>query len=144
MIAYCKPGNNTTRSPESNPSSPSVSCRFACLPACLLAFPPLPGHTALTETANKPPRRNPSRRRHRSRDRVGQSLLTQLKILMTTFDSLPPMGVEGPNAARERTLARDVMEVAVFLSARDGDSDAFQRHMAQVGKQAGCLRRGLG
>ncbi|CAN0325485.1 unnamed protein product [Ectocarpus sp. 12 AP-2014] len=61
-----------------------------------------------------------------------KSLLTQLKILMTTFDSLPPMGAEGPNAARERTLARDVMEVAVFLSAREGDSDAFQRHMAQL------------
>ncbi|CAM9715966.1 unnamed protein product [Pylaiella littoralis] len=61
-----------------------------------------------------------------------KSLLTQLKILMTTFDSLPPMGGEGPNAARERTLARDVMEVAVFLSAREGDSDAFQRHMAQL------------
>lgn len=51
---------------------------------------------------------------------------------MTTFDSLPPMGGEGPDAARERTLARDVMEVAVFLSAREGDGDAFQRHMAQV------------
>ncbi|CAM9171436.1 unnamed protein product [Hapterophycus canaliculatus] len=51
---------------------------------------------------------------------------------MTTFDSLPPMGGEGPDAARERKLARDVMEVAVFLSARDGDSDAFQRHMAQL------------
>lgn len=61
-----------------------------------------------------------------------QSLLTKLKIQMTTFDSLPPMGVEGPDAVRERKLARDVMEVAVFLSARDGDSDAFQRHMAQV------------
>lgn len=63
---------------------------------------------------------------------ANQSLLTQLKILMTSFDSLPPMGREGPTAGRERTLARDVMEVAVFLSARAGDSDAFQRHMAQV------------
>lgn len=61
-----------------------------------------------------------------------QSLLTKLKILMTSFDSLPPMGGEGPDAEQERKLARDVMEVAVFLSARDGDSDAFQRHMAQV------------
>lgn len=61
-----------------------------------------------------------------------KSLLTQLKILMTSFDSLPPMGREGPTAGRERTLARDVMEVAVFLSARAGDSDAFQRHMAQL------------
>lgn len=56
---------------------------------------------------------------------------------MTTFDSLPPMGSEGPNAARERTLARDVMEVAVFLSAREGDNEGFQRHMAQVGVQVG-------
>lgn len=76
--------------------------------------------------------------KHRTSARVSQqSLLTQLKIMMTSFDSLPPMGGEGPNAARERTLARDVMEVAVFLSAREGDSDAFQRHMAQV-----CLGSG--
>ena len=58
---------------------------------------------------------------------------------MTSFDSLPPMGREGPSAGRERTLARDVMEVAVFLSARAGDSDAFQRHMAQVCGCCGCF-----
>lgn len=61
-----------------------------------------------------------------------QSLLKQLKILMTTFQSMPPMGIEGPNATQERTLVRDVMEVAVFLSARERDTNGFQRHMAQV------------
>lgn len=56
----------------------------------------------------------------------------KLKILMTEFDSLAPLGCNGPDATRERTLVRDVMEVAVFLSAREGDEAAFQRHMAQV------------
>lgn len=56
----------------------------------------------------------------------------QFKILITAFDSLPPLGRDGPNATRERTLVRDLMEVAVFLSAREGDEAAFQRHMAQV------------
>lgn len=51
---------------------------------------------------------------------------------MTSFESLPPMGREGPDANQERTLVRDVMEIAVFLSAREGNNAAFQRHMAQV------------
>ncbi|CAM9242918.1 unnamed protein product [Sphacelaria rigidula] len=56
----------------------------------------------------------------------------QLKILITSFESLPPLGRDGPEATRERTLVRDVMEVAVFLSAREGDEAGFQRHMAQL------------
>lgn len=64
----------------------------------------------------------------------------QLKILITSFESLPPLGRDGPEATRERTLVRDVMEVAVFLSAREGDEAGFQRHMAQVRFMFSCIK----
>jgi 26S proteasome regulatory subunit N12 len=41
-------------------------------------------------------------------------------------------GSETPSAQAERTLARDILEVAVFCSAREGDRRAFARHMAQL------------
>ncbi|CAM9290708.1 unnamed protein product [Choristocarpus tenellus] len=63
---------------------------------------------------------------------AAKTALARLKILMISFESLPPQGIDSPIALRERTLARDVIEIAVFLSAQEGDRASFQRHMAQA------------
>lgn len=45
---------------------------------------------------------------------------------------MPPLCVETPNAAAERTLAREVLEYAVLLSVKKGDKDAFQRNLSSL------------
>ncbi|CAA2985654.1 26S proteasome non-ATPase regulatory subunit 8 homolog A [Olea europaea subsp. europaea] len=59
-------------------------------------------------------------------------LLTQLKVTLTEFKSLPPLFEETPNAIQERTLARDIYEHAVFLSVKIEDQDALERDFFQL------------
>ncbi|KAJ9549740.1 hypothetical protein OSB04_022283, partial [Centaurea solstitialis] len=59
-------------------------------------------------------------------------LLSQLKILLIEFKSLPPLFEETPNAIQELTLARDIYEHAVVLSVKMEDQDAFERDFFQL------------
>ncbi|KAL5699857.1 26S proteasome non-ATPase regulatory subunit 8 A [Ranunculus cassubicifolius] len=60
------------------------------------------------------------------------NLLSQLKVLLTGFTSLPPLFEESPNAAQELTIARDIYENAVFFSVKAEDQDAFERDFYQL------------
>ncbi len=60
------------------------------------------------------------------------ALLDELKVLLTGFDSLPPMNQPSPQATQERALGRQVLEQAVFLALKQQDKGAFQRQMAQL------------
>ncbi|GMQ05753.1 hypothetical protein CsSME_00050648 [Camellia sinensis var. sinensis] len=59
-------------------------------------------------------------------------LLSQLKVLLTEFRSLPPLFEETPNAVHELTIARDIYEHAVVLSVKIEDQDAFERDFFQL------------
>lgn len=59
-------------------------------------------------------------------------LLSQLKIAMIQFKSLPPLFPDGPTAVQELTLARDIFEHAVVLSVKMEDQDAFERDFFQL------------
>ncbi|KAG7584628.1 CSN8/PSMD8/EIF3K [Arabidopsis thaliana x Arabidopsis arenosa] len=59
-------------------------------------------------------------------------LLSQLKVLLTKFTSLPPLFENSPNAAKELTIARDIYEHAVVLSVKTEDQDAFERDFFQL------------
>lgn len=59
-------------------------------------------------------------------------LLSQLKVLLTTFTSLPPLFQEMSNAIQELTIARDIYEHAVVLSVKMEDQDAFERDFFQL------------
>ncbi|XP_073302104.1 26S proteasome non-ATPase regulatory subunit 8 homolog A-like isoform X1 [Primulina huaijiensis] len=59
-------------------------------------------------------------------------LLSQLKVLLTEFKSLPPLFQETPNNIRELTLARHIYEYAVILSVKIEDQDAFERDFFQL------------
>ncbi|KAM6557746.1 hypothetical protein CsatB_004765 [Cannabis sativa] len=58
--------------------------------------------------------------------------LSQLKVMLTEFRSLPPLFEETPNAVHELTLARDIYEHAVVLSVKTEDQDAFERDFFQL------------
>ncbi|KAL5551571.1 hypothetical protein UlMin_002600 [Ulmus minor] len=58
--------------------------------------------------------------------------LSQLKVLLTEFRSLPPLFEDTPNAIHELTLARDIYEHAVVLSVKVEDQDAFERDFYQL------------
>ncbi|CAI0441717.1 unnamed protein product [Linum tenue] len=60
------------------------------------------------------------------------NLLSQLKVLLTSFRSLPPLFEVTPNAVQELTIARDIYEHAVLLSVKMGDQDAFERDFFQL------------
>ncbi|KAK4804239.1 hypothetical protein SAY86_004056 [Trapa natans] len=60
------------------------------------------------------------------------NLLSQLKVLLTEFKSLPPLFEKTPNATGELTLAREVYEHAVILSVKMEDQDAFERDFCQL------------
>ncbi|KAJ7968871.1 26S proteasome non-ATPase regulatory subunit 8 [Quillaja saponaria] len=60
------------------------------------------------------------------------NLLSQLKVLLTEFRSLPPLFEETPNAVHELTIARDIYEHAVVLSVKTEDQDAFERDFFQL------------
>lgn len=61
-----------------------------------------------------------------------EKLLSQLKVLLTGFKSLPPLFQDTPNAIHELTLARDIYEHAVVLSVKLEDQDAFERDFFQL------------
>lgn len=67
-------------------------------------------------------------------DHLGEaaSLLGDLKVLLTNFESLPPMNQPSPHASEECALGRQVLEQAVFLAVKQRDKIAFQRQMAQL------------
>ncbi|KAF8379735.1 hypothetical protein HHK36_029183 [Tetracentron sinense] len=58
--------------------------------------------------------------------------LSQLKVMLTEFKSIPPLFEESPNAVRELTIARDIYEHAVVLSVKTEDQDAFERDFFQL------------
>ncbi|KAL1810467.1 hypothetical protein ACET3Z_027457 [Daucus carota] len=60
------------------------------------------------------------------------TLLSQLKVLLTAFRSLPPLFEATPNAIHELTVARDIYEHAVILSVKTEDQDAFERDFFQL------------
>ena len=57
---------------------------------------------------------------------------TLLQDLIINFDSLPPLGVDGPTALQERVLARAVYECAVQVAVQEGDTDSFQRYVSSL------------
>ncbi|KAK1609373.1 hypothetical protein QYE76_033046 [Lolium multiflorum] len=63
---------------------------------------------------------------------VCANLLSQLKVLLTKFPSLPPSFQQTPNAVEELTTARDIYEHAVVLSVKMEDQDAFERDFCQL------------
>ncbi|KAE8691118.1 26S proteasome non-ATPase regulatory subunit 8-like protein A [Hibiscus syriacus] len=60
------------------------------------------------------------------------NLLSQLKVLLTKFRSLPPLFENTPNAVNELLLAREIYEHAVVLSVKIEDQDAFERDFFQL------------
>ncbi|XP_042453470.1 26S proteasome non-ATPase regulatory subunit 8 homolog A-like [Zingiber officinale] len=60
------------------------------------------------------------------------NLLSQLKVMLTKFPSLPPSFQKTPNAAQELTIAREIYEHAVVLSVKTEDQDAFERDFFQL------------
>ncbi|CAI9093449.1 OLC1v1028951C1 [Oldenlandia corymbosa var. corymbosa] len=60
------------------------------------------------------------------------TLLLQLKVALTAFTSLPPLFENTPNAVDELTLAREVYELAVLLSVKIEDQEAFERDFFQL------------
>ncbi|XP_010533567.1 PREDICTED: 26S proteasome non-ATPase regulatory subunit 8 homolog A-like [Tarenaya hassleriana] len=60
------------------------------------------------------------------------NLLSQLKVRLTKFRSLPPLFENTPNATQELMIARDIYEHAVVLSVKTEDQDAFERDFFQL------------
>ncbi|XP_073001962.1 26S proteasome non-ATPase regulatory subunit 8 homolog A-like [Typha latifolia] len=60
------------------------------------------------------------------------NLLSQLKVLLTEFPSLPPSFQHTTNTVEELTIARDVYEHAVVLSVKTEDQEAFERDFFQL------------
>ncbi|KAI4376124.1 hypothetical protein MLD38_013915 [Melastoma candidum] len=60
------------------------------------------------------------------------NLLSQLKVMLTGFKSLPPLFEDTPSSVHELTLARDIYEHAVILSVEMEDQDAFERDFFQL------------
>ncbi|CAM0902720.1 unnamed protein product [Alopecurus aequalis] len=60
------------------------------------------------------------------------TLLSEIKVHLAKIPSLPPTFEQTPNAVAELSLARDVYELAIMLSMKIGDQDAFERDFVQV------------
>ncbi|KAL6652047.1 hypothetical protein ACP70R_010972 [Stipagrostis hirtigluma subsp. patula] len=60
------------------------------------------------------------------------ALLSELKVLITNFPSLPPSLEQTPNAVAELKIARATYEHAVILSMKLDDQDAFKRNLCQL------------
>ncbi|GMH42165.1 hypothetical protein BSKO_10084 [Bryopsis sp. KO-2023] len=58
--------------------------------------------------------------------------LTNLKVMMTQFPSLPPICKKSPSSVQENQLAREVLELAVLLSIKLEDENAFERNFLQL------------
>ncbi|XP_057511595.1 26S proteasome non-ATPase regulatory subunit 8 homolog A-like [Actinidia eriantha] len=63
---------------------------------------------------------------------TGSKRLSQLKVLLIEFRSLPPLFDETPDAIHELTLARDIYEYAVVFSVKIEDQDTFERDFFQL------------
>jgi 26S proteasome regulatory subunit N12 len=50
--------------------------------------------------------------------------------VMLDMDTLPPISADAPTAAADRIAAREVLELAVFLSIKNEDANAFGRGVA--------------
>ncbi|KAK8941797.1 26S proteasome non-ATPase regulatory subunit RPN12A [Platanthera guangdongensis] len=61
-----------------------------------------------------------------------KKLLSQLKVLLTRFPSLPPTFEKTPNAVQELLIAREIYEHAVVLSVKTENQDAFERDFFQL------------
>jgi len=60
------------------------------------------------------------------------TLLSQLKVHLTQFPSLPALFQQTPNIVEELKLARDIYEHVVVLSVKLEDQDAFLRDFCQL------------
>lgn len=58
--------------------------------------------------------------------------LAKLKIALTRLPGLPPCCAESPTAAKERALARHVLESATILGIQCEDAASFERNMLQL------------
>ncbi|PKA64093.1 26S proteasome non-ATPase regulatory subunit RPN12A [Apostasia shenzhenica] len=63
---------------------------------------------------------------------TSSNLLSQLKVLLTKFPSLPPSFQRTANAYEELQIAREIYEHAVLLSVKTEDQDAFERDFFQL------------
>mmetsp|Transcript_11203 Transcript_11203/g.41052 ORF Transcript_11203/g.41052 Transcript_11203/m.41052 type:complete len:264 (-) Transcript_11203:76-867(-) len=61
-----------------------------------------------------------------------EQILDELKELLVQFPSLPPIFEQTPTQKQELLLARDILEHAVLLSAKQHDDVGFARHYAQL------------
>lgn len=62
-----------------------------------------------------------------------EELLGQLKLLVFSGSSLALSGAgNDPDAAKERLLVRETLELACFLSIRRRDLSGFERHVSQL------------
>lgn len=60
-------------------------------------------------------------------------LMTQLKIALLDFSSLPPAATDGSaTAQQELTLAREILEHGALLSIKTMDIPSFERYVAQL------------
>ena len=60
------------------------------------------------------------------------SLLSQLKLKLIQLPSLPPVFQTSPTAAKELSLAREVLEHAVLISLKAKDDAAMERSFTQL------------
>lgn len=74
---------------------------------------------------------------------AAKKMLVQLKIEMTKLTSLPPRGSNSPDATKERTLARSILESATILSIYEEDMAAFERNFTQLGVYYSDLAKDL-
>ncbi|KAK9911934.1 hypothetical protein M0R45_035814 [Rubus argutus] len=63
---------------------------------------------------------------------ISANLLSDLKVMLIEFSSLPPLYQDTPNAAKELEIVRDIYEHAVLLSMKTEDQDAFERDFFQL------------
>eukprot|EP00884_Botryococcus_braunii_P018161 jgi/Botrbrau1/5028/Bobra.0396s0041.1 len=63
---------------------------------------------------------------------TAKTLLSQLKLKLTELPSLPPLFSQTPTAQQELSIARDILEHAVFLSVHLQNEKDFERNFLQL------------
>lgn len=58
--------------------------------------------------------------------------LSQIKILLTQFQLIPPFKADDATVKKHLLLARETLELATYVSVSAGDEEAFERHVNQV------------
>lgn len=58
--------------------------------------------------------------------------ISQIKILMTQFQLIPPFTAPEATTKKQLMLARETLELATYVSVSAGDEVAFERHVNQV------------